>query len=480
VSARRVVLPRLSLTELASESDPGAVLMKSGLKNYWVRPLRFTGEFETSQQEPALFSPRFNLFPLVLERDGAPWAEAVIYIITRLESQRVARSMTCLSIAEDLAAFRRFLDERLVDWQKFPLQKLERPTYRFNGYLKQAIGAGEISPSTAKRRIATVVNFYRWLSDEKLFLPSNPPWKESDHYVRVNDSQGFARTKKVVTTDVRIQVPQQNDPYDGCIEDGGKLRPLQSSEQEALVNALTSLGNTEMTLIHFLSLLTGARIQTVLTLRVRHVSFSIEELGLSEVRLPVGLGTGVDTKFDKRMVLMIPRWLYVKLQIYAASDRARKRRLLATGGDLQNQYLFLSRRGQPFYTSKADLASFDDQSKLRHAKNGQAVRQFIYDKVIPLVRKDFSWPQFRYQFHDLRASAGMNWTDEQLSLVESGRTTLHAAREFVKTRMGHSSAAVTDRYLNYRGNLRMVRQAEAAHESHIQRLMAKALTGDSP
>ena len=58
------------------------------------------------------------------------------------------------------------------------------------------------------------------------------------------------------------------------------------------------------------SLLTGARIQTVLTLKVRHALFDLADSRSPELRLPVGPGTGVNTKNDKRVVLVFPAWSY--------------------------------------------------------------------------------------------------------------------------------------------------------------------------
>jgi hypothetical protein len=191
----------------------------------------------------------------------------------------------------------------------------------------------------------------------------------------------------------------------------------------------------------------------------------------------VGPGTGIDTKFDKKLVLHIPVWFYRRLQIYALSERAKKRRIHAKGGDTEEQYLFLSQRGNPLYQNKREAQEFDAANVLRHKKAGQGVRQFITERVIPFIRKKYKTKDFHYRFHDTRATAGMNWTDHQLALVQQGKTTLHEAREFVKTRMGHESSVVTDRYLQFRQNLKLVRWAEQSHETHLQQLARKAIEG---
>ena len=168
------------------------------------------------------------------------------------------------------------------------------------------------------------------------------------------------------------------------------------------------------------------------------------------------------------------------LQTYTLSQRARTRRERAAGGDHEDQYLFLSVRGSPLYRSKTDAQAFDASNTLRHAKVGQGVRQFITDYVIPWVRTNCKGAaDFHYRFHDLRASFGMNLTEDQLALVSQGHITLAQAREYVKTRMGHESAATTDLYPNHRHNLKMVRQVNDDYADHLKSLVERALQGSA-
>jgi integrase len=426
--------------------------------------------------QPRWMGTRFNLFPLVLDSRGTPWAEAVVFIVSRLENSVNPTMGTYKSIADDLAAFLRFNEESGKDWTVFPRKKLERPTYRYRAHLRLAVTAGQLAASTAKRRMGTVIAFYRWLRKEGTLIPENSPWTESDRLIEFTNSRGLRGSKIVSATDLSMSVPRQEDPYSGLIDDGGKLRPLPHVEQEWVVEALACYGNTELTLIHLLALLTGARIQTALTFRVGHVTSLDVTPGMTEVRLPVGPGTGIDTKNDKQMVLHIPTWFYEQLSVYAQSPRAVRRRENAVGGNTDSQYLFLSARGNPLYRSKADALEYDERNRLRHAKDGQAVRQLITEYLIPTIRRDHHH-SFSYRFHDLRATFGMNLTDEQLKKVAAGEITLHEAREFVKTRMGHESAATTDLYLQYRGRLQFTRQVNDQYGTHLQMLVKRACEG---
>jgi len=282
-------------------------------------------------------------------------------------------------------------------------------------------------------------------------------------------------SKKVTTTDLAVRVPKQDDPYDGAILDGGRLRPLPQNEQEWLVEALSAAGNTEMTLIHLMGLMTGARLQSICTMKVRHVlAFDEEQAGA--VRLPIGPGTGIDTKGDKQMTLHIAAPLYRALNIYANSERARRRRLKA-GSDDPNQYLFLSKRGAPYYASKMERRTFDPENKRRYDFDGGAVGTFIRTVIKPYIQETYGIRKFEFKFHDTRATFGMNLTDAHLARVEAGQTTLAEVREYVKTMMGHESAATTDLYLKFRHNIKFIRSVVEAHEIHLARLCGQAMEG---
>jgi integrase len=478
--ARRTLLPRFVVTQTASPSTPGAQRVAVPVSDvtpegcYYVQPVMLEGASERRDGKPRWVPFQTNLFPVVLDADGSPWAEANLYLMLRFENTVNPVLTTFAATADDLAAFRRFLITYQLDWTLFPSSKLNRPTYRYNAHLRLSVMAGEIAASTAKRRMSTVVSFYRWLKELDILKPAYEPWKESDRFIVFKDAYGLKASKRVLTTDVAIRTPTQEDPYAGTLDDGGKLRPLPEQEQHLLCGALKACDNPEMTLIFLVAWLTGARIQTVLTLRLRHFAAVTNATASHEVRIPVGPGTGVDTKGDKLMVLHFPAWFYKRLHVYAYSERSKLRRLKATGGDYPDQYLFLSLRGAPLYQSKQDASIFDPSAELHHAKAGQAVRQFISERVLPQIRACIGTECFHFQFHDLRATYGMNLTDVQLELVKKGEISLHQAREYVKTRMCHSSANITDRYLQFRQYQAQVRYARTQYETRLQALAESA------
>lgn len=464
-AARKITLPKFELTKLASEETfPEHKYSGKGLyaTDPILRPLNY---LEVSP----LASHSYNLMAVIVRGNGEPWEEANCYLINKLENDFHFNRDTLQCIASDLADFLRFLEEVNIDFLEFPANKLLRPTYRYRATLIHKIYAKEVAISTARRRMSSVVGFYNWLITEELFIPTNAPWKTKDIFIPVTSTFGDAGLKKTHYYDLSISNPKQNDPYSDYIADGEKLRPLTYKEQLWIVDALDAIQNTEMTLIHFLALFTGARIQTILTIGLHHVS---PPRNFEDVLLTVGPGSGIDTKRSKKMTLLIPGWLYEKLHIYALSPRAKSRRSRYLQRNTDPPPLFLSERGAPLYTSRSSSQAFNPQFKIRHAKHGQAVRQFIKERVIPHIQNKSS-SHFNFRFHDLRATFGMNLTDAQLELVKEGKITLHQAREYVRQRLWHSQLATTDLYLNYRKTSSVIRDAQEGYESYIQTLINK-------
>lgn len=426
----------------------------------------------------------YNLLPVILDKHSVPWELGTLFILSRLEAESLPNMVTIKSLADDLGAFKEWLDSHddpdglLIS---FPVMKLRRVTYRYRGSLKIKIEAGEIAVSTAKRRIGTVVGFYRWMIDEKLFEPTSPPWDEQTYSLGIKNSYGRVLRKTVRGTDLKFKTSIADDPFSGVIQDEGRLRPLSAEEQRWVMEAANALGNGEMYFLLLFMLATGARLQTAATLRLRHftrpVTFSRALAGGGEVvKLRAGPGTGIDTKRDRLGVLQIPRSLFEALQTYAQSDRARHRRQMATGGDDENQYLFLTQQGSPYYTAKEVSSRFDSEFSSRHQKNGGTIRQFLKDRLIPYIQEKHS-KSFHFRPHDLRATFGMNQTDLQMALVSAGIITLNRARTNVMALMWHTSLGTTDKYLDYRKQMEVVYAAVNGYGDNLQGWIAGAMKG---
>jgi integrase len=476
---RKVLIPTFTLTEVCDKGDPASIERSiSNSKNIGV----FTYYLKPAVDPIEGAHRNHNLFPIVLSRNSIPWDLGTLFILDRLEVEANPNMVTLKSLADDLGAFREWLDSHENPnglLFSFPKLILSRVTYRYRSNLKKKVEIGEIAASTAKRRMTTVVSFYRWMIKEEFFQPAHDPWQERTYGLTLTNIYGGSVRKTVSSTDLQILASKADDPLDDTIQDEGKLRPLPLEEQKWVMEAADALGNGEMYLFILFMILTGARIQTVGTLRVRHFmqdnpAFSSGIAGQGQVfKLKTGPGTGIDTKKNKNKILQIPKSLYEALHVYATSDRARRRREVSQGQDHLDQYLFLTQQGSPYYTAKAQSSGYDPSMVRRHYKNGGTVRQFLKERLIPFVRNRHD-PKFEFRIHDLRATFGMNQTDIQMSLVQAGVITLSKARMIVKELMWHTSSATTDKYLDYRKQIKMIRAAINGHGEHVQEWIDKA------
>lgn len=409
----------------------------------------------------------FPHFPVLLNDDGSIWKHGSLYLLHKLKAYTKPSSKTLDSIAADLKNFKQFCDDDDdVDFLSAPRRVL-RPTYLYREHLNALLKRSEISPNTLKRRMAAIVGFYKYLIEVEGISFKYPLWESGITSISYKDRHGFKQVKQVETKDVS-RVPSTSNPdlFDEAILDGGKLRPLTKEEQIELLSALKEIGNTEMTLSFLIALTTGARIQTVFTLRLKHFA-PVQKEHKGDVRVKVGYGTSCDTKYMKQHTLVFPRWLYDKIRTYIHSERAISRRAKATHiFDAEElQYLFLNNRGAPYFVAEDDPY----RALYREAANGGAIRQFIATTLKKQLEKRGA--SMSFSFHDLRASFGMNLLDQYLKIVASKDLELSHALVQVKERMGHSSLEVTERYLNYRGRNKLKEQAQDEFELFMQELL---------
>ncbi|TKR56335.1 site-specific integrase [Allopusillimonas ginsengisoli] len=481
---RKVLLPVFQLSELVDQDAPRAIerIIKQG-KGHSTLSYRY--RFVWDEEEGRGYN--YNLFPVILDRRSAPWIFGTLFILSQLESETHPVMATFHARADDLGAFKEWLDSQNNSEEllfNFPKPKLRRTTYRFRGFLQQQIRAREIGPRTAKRRMGTVVSFYKWLIWNNYFTPEYSTWEEKEHQLSFKLADGRQLSKTVGSTDLSISAPKAESDFDGTIQDGGKLRPLTGQEQDWLLEAAEVKGNSECHLLQLFMLGTGARIESACTLRVRHFSdpgprYSKSLTGEGDVyRLRAGPGTGIETKSNKPGTFQVPRVVYELLHTYVLSKRAelRRERYVVKHGEHPDIYLFLTSQGSSYYIAKEESQQFNPDLDRRYAKNGQPVRQFIKDHAIPYVRENYK-EGFFYRPHDLRASFGMNMTEELMKLVEEEKITLHMARLIMKDLMWHNSAATTDLYLDYKKNIDVFYKAINGYGERLQQWTDLAMKG---
>ena len=406
----------------------------------------------------------FYYFPVVLKADGTVWAHATMYLLSRLESAFPPEDKTLSSIAGDLVDFGSFVDSKIgVDYLVSPKHKSKRPTYAYKAKQLERISKNRTAVSTANRRMGSILGFYKWLeylNDTKFEFPL---YRAKKKYIRFKSASGYDRGKEVEATDLTFPVPKHREDYSGYIDDGEKVRPLSIDEQRVVFQALGNLENIEMNLIFLISLATGARIQTVLTLRLGHFSEKYREG--KTIRVKAGFGTRVDTKYGKNYPIYISSWLHKEIVSYINSSRSIKRRKVSKVEfpNTEDQYVFLSKFGSPLYLSKYD--GFKDM--YRTAPRGGAVRTFIAERLMPVLN-DHS-EGFDFSFHYLRASFAMNLLNERVK--RKGAALDLSDLVFIKERMGHKDIEVTMRYLKHNKNIEIAKFCTEDYDKYLVKLM---------
>lgn len=420
-------------------------------------------------------------FPLLILPTGQIWDHQLHYFLKKINSIELPHASTLNSIAKSLISFWKFCSEHQIDYL-FCTRKSNSPVRRYRRHLSDKIMNSELAVSTAKSHISNVISFYRYLIDYENVSFDYPPWNDRELLVLISSNTGGGFIKKVKSTDVSQAIKggvstvskREYSGYEGRIIDSGDLRPLDMNEQLILLQALKQLKNPEMTLIFVIALCTGARLQTILTLRYRCFQDEYDQEAI-EVPVYVGRfnrnGNGfVDTKNDKSLTIYFPIELYTKIKIYLASERASKRQnkypFECHNDDLQ--YAFLSQQGNPIYVSKAD-------TNLKYYKSppcGQAVTTFISERLKPAL-KALGYAS-TFKFHDLRATYGMNIVNNALPLInkkENIGQSIDQLFRFLRIRMGHTSLSTTQQYLDFNQNKTIAKDAQLSWESHLKSIL---------
>nr|WP_274601653.1 tyrosine-type recombinase/integrase [Halomonas sp. KRD171] len=342
----------------------------------------------------------------------------------------------------------------------FPLRRSERVTYVFKDTLQGFITRG-LNPLYASNIINTVVHFYRTIAEENLVGEEefrNSPFKDVYRFIKFLDVRGFGRFKNVTTSDLAIRHTKPHKRLDR-IDDGGQLRPLRIEEQRAILSGFEKeLCSYSLELMMRIALSTGARMQTVCTIRVHHIKTAYHKLiteNASSIEIQAGNGANneghlINTKRGKLHRLLFPRKLIEKLYIYLTSNYHQLLLVKSYYGKKDINYLFLTETGAPFYISKQEIQ--DRQNEESHYSINS--KDFVQNKgdTVRMNLKKFRenlakiHPELDYfKFHDLRATFGMNLVRK---LNNKGYKSAHILTE-VRSRMGHSSIETTQGYLDF-------------------------------
>jgi integrase len=212
--------------------------------------------------------------------------------------------------------------------------------------------------------------------------------------------------------------------------------------------------------------MTGARKQTVLTIRLKNLkAFSEENLGRDGTyKLNAGPYTGIDTKNDKAQVLYVPRQLAEEMVVLANSPMMKRRRekfhaqlkakYPGLSMDEEDMYLFLSNQGNCYYMATSDPR----YALVKSPQTGQVtdtIKRKLVKKVLDPFPSDFT-------YHWLRATFAFQLYQRLQVLVNRGDLKLGEDIDFIQKRLHHEARETTENYLKL---FRMTQDKVVAQEA---------------
>lgn len=392
-------------------------------------------------------------FPVIFHRSGELWVEANSYLLNSV-CQRQARSRPTDDVrrkAGKLLDYLLFCEEQGIDWADFSGKRPSlRPTYR---YYKNLVDRGDRSNVVVNQYTGVVYDFYKFVSQNYHDIDLSRVDSVKQVRLLIEGSRGLRTIEVEKRSQTRRTAGISPVPIGFVRDDGEDLRPLSNSQLSEFLRIIDSDGWSSFERIMLkVALMTGARRQSVLTLRLKHV----KELSTAEVRsdgtcfIKAGPGTGIDTKFDKPHKLYFPKQLVDDLEILVSSQIAVRRRkvfrarYLSQYPDLGplvegDEYVFLSNQGNCYYMAK-------DDPRYRFVKSipvGQVV-DTIRRKISSYASREFP---SAFTCHWLRATFAFQLYQLLKPALLSGRLQYGEVISIIQHRMHHSDRSITEHYL---------------------------------
>lgn len=393
--------------------------------------------------------------PYLFKANGEPWLEANDYLMHQLAHRNPVERPTdeTRRKAGRLLDYALFCERENLDWLDFSASRRSgRPTYR---YFKSMCNDGKRSPAVINQYTGTVYDFYKYVSKFcHRSLDINRVDTVTMATIRYETARGMGAKDVEVRSQTKRKRPRSEIPIGYIREDGEDLRPLSTTQMRLFLDEISKphWGVQERLIFQF-ALYTGARKQTVLTLRLKHLrAFSEDKLRRNGTYvLEAGPGTGIDTKNAKSQKLYVPRQLAEDIVVWANSPAAKTRRFkLRTFFEVDfpelkpldedDMYVFLSDQGNPYYMAKNDPR----YPVVKSPPIGQ-VTDTLKRKIHRCLMgcdfpKDFS-------YHWLRATFAYQFYLSLQPLVDEGRMNVSDQLGIVRERLHHESVTTTENYL---------------------------------
>lgn len=413
------------------------------------RPTYFNSSTDSFDQMESIYCPRF---PSLIKSNNTVWHLTSLYFNHLLIDQRKSTALL-ESVSSDLIDFLRFLEDTELDILYLPPKPEKRVTYQFHTSLLQRIRLGLISPSTARQRMNRILRFYDFLISENVFSSEelkNRPYEKIKTYISCVSSTGDIYKKQVDSSNFKIR-HSPRPSYGDEIIDGGRLHPLSQPEINIFLEYLEKYASREFQLICYMALYTGARIQTICTMRVFHIREILTKQMPNSVddtyTILIGGKSIIDTKGGYENNLKIPAWLITDINQYISSESWRKRASQSTYKAKDENYIFLTKYGNPYYTSIKEIEDRNLKILPNSIKSsihkGNTARQSL-TKLINLMHKNKEDIR-TFTLHDLRATFGVNLLLSASKHVNDTDQIL----PYIQSRMGHRNIMSTIHYVRY-------------------------------
>lgn len=406
----------------------------------------------------------YPTFTAIINEDGSPWIDGSLYLYERAYIEGDKHG-TISKKAQGLADFKRVVQDNNINYLESPRQKFKRPTYFYLAHLNYNIDEQIYSENYAERLMNNVHDFYKWLVKNNRISPEYPLWHTTIVTEMEQDEKGFYHPVERIISDLRIKKSTDRTPFDDFVMDGGKLRPMSPDEKLIYREAATNICSPEYILASEFSLDTGAREQTVFTLRekdLKNLREFDDERGEKRFVIPVGKGTGVDTKNNKKYNLFVSAKVLETVETYVTSKRRLERVKLAQIKDNGEQYIFLTKFGNPFYISDSDRRKW----KVKNPPDGSSARWMISYKLIPEIRR--LGGEFSFHFHDLRATFAMDTYRQLQTLVNEGKISLYRAKSLLAQLLGHSNTDTVEAYIHHGEKKNLLIDAQRKFENDLK------------
>jgi hypothetical protein len=434
----------------------------------------------TEPDKLAVTDDNVYLFPVLLEEDGTPWYLGNLYLLSlatsRIQGVGYTDTKDIRRKASLLLDYKLFCENSKdrngdpcpIDLFDFKHKlKSRRPTWRYFSHLMHEENT---NPNLLNAKTGVVYSFYKFAANQPdidLDLEMVETLTSFAFYKQTEFGSYLIEGEKRSQT---VKIPEPAPVDIGYVRDEGEdLRPLFTSELNALISALnTNVFDIDEKLIHFFALTTGERKQTILTLRQKHLKqFNILNLNKQKdaYKLKLSALDGCDTKFDTPHTLLVPTWVANGLITWDSSSKAKERRekfKSRFGKDTFNDrdmYVFLSSKGDCRYMSQRDPR----YRKTISPANGQITRN-LKEKLLNAVGNEITSD---YTFHWLRATFALALYKQCQHLVSIGKMKPGSELNYIRQRLHHRNTSTTEHYLKLFSSVSELMKAQEYFEDSL-------------